>query len=161
MFCPKCGNADQNENTFCRQCGTFLPDFDKIQSKETLPEEHLKANAALNLMSAIVSLTLAVLLYSFFLGRDNTPVLIYITAGFLTAMFFWQVQTFWRTLLVKKQLPKRNKKRPETERQFLAAKTKELLPEADLSNTVPASVTENTTNLLHEKARRKIKQEPS
>ncbi len=154
MFCPKCGNADQKENTFCRQCGTFLPDFDELQAKETLPEEHLKANAALNLMSAIVSMTLAILLYVFFFHRNDTHILIYITAGFLIAMFFWQVQTFWRTLLVKKQFPKRNKETIETKPQFQAAKTKELLPEADLSNNIPASVTENTTRHLSEKTRK-------
>ena len=73
MFCPNCGKSDQEKNSFCRQCGTFLPDFDKIKKREISPEEHLKVNSVLNLMTAIVSITLAILLYSFFLGGENTP----------------------------------------------------------------------------------------
>src|SRR5215204_3258767 len=102
MFCPKCGKADQSPETFCRQCGNYLPDFDKPARKQTTPEEHLKATAALNLMTAIVSATLAILLYLFFFNRLDTPVIIYITAGFLIAITAWQIQTFWRTLLLRK-----------------------------------------------------------
>lgn len=155
MFCPNCGKADQLENTYCRQCGKFLPDFAKLKRRETTPEDHLKANSVLNLMTAIVSLTLAILLYYFYLGKDDTPVLIYITAGFLTAMFAWQVQTFWRTLLLKKQIAK--PKRAEAEqkpKEFESVPTNELLNEADFSDTVPASVVEYTTKNLQEKVRR-------
>jgi len=161
MFCPKCGNADQKPETFCRQCGTFLPDFDKLRRKEIPPEEHLKVNSVLSLMTAIVSGTLAILLHVFFSGRENTPLLIYITAGFLTAMFFWQVQTFWRTRQLKKHLPKRERKeRVKTEALDTnplseSAKTNELLNESDFSNAVPPSVIENTTKHLGEKVRRK------
>jgi uncharacterized membrane protein YvbJ len=42
MFCPKCGNPNQRPETFCCQCGIFLPDYDKLRRKETSPEEHLK-----------------------------------------------------------------------------------------------------------------------
>lgn len=145
MFCPKCGNADQQKETFCRNCGTFLPDFDKLKSKENTPEAHLKANAFLSLMTAIVSLTLAILLYSFFLGKPDTPIIIYITAGFLTAMFFWQAQSFWRTLLLKKQFPKRNS---ETIKELKDAKTGKLLNEPDFENFVPKSVVADTTKNL-------------
>lgn len=161
MFCPKCGNADQKPETFCRQCGNFLPDFDKLQRKEIPPEEHLKANSVLNLMTAVVSGTLAISLHVFFSGRENTPILIYITAGFLTAMFFWQVQTFWRTMQLKKQLPKRKKEdkvnteAPDTNPLIESAKTKELLNESDFSNAVPPSVIENTTMHLGEKVQQK------
>ena len=102
MFCPKCGNADQQPETYCRQCGSFLPDFDKLTKKPISPQEHLKANSWLSLMTAIVSLILAILLYSIFLGKADTPIIIYITGGFLIAMCAWQVQNFWRTLLLKK-----------------------------------------------------------
>lgn len=147
--------------TFCRRCGSFLPDFDKLKSKEISPEQYLTANTVLSLMTAIVSLTLAILLHIFFTGEENTPILIYITAGFLTAMFFWQAQTLWRTLLLKKQFAKTKREdQVETEKLdkkplFEIAKTRELLNEADLSNAVPASVIENTTKHLSEKVERK------
>lgn len=145
MFCPKCGNADQKQNTFCRNCGTFLPDFDKLKTSETSPETNLRANIVLSSMTAIVSLTLAILLYYFFLGKPDTPIIIYLTAGFLTAMFFWQAQSFWRTLLLKKQFPKRN---VETNYELKDAKTGKLLNEPDFEMHVPASIVENTTKNL-------------
>jgi hypothetical protein len=164
MFCPTCGNADQQPETFCRQCGIFLPDFDKLKRKEIPPEDHLRANSVLSLMSAIVSGTLAILLHLFFtLRTEGTPplILIYLTAGFLTAMFFWQAQTFWRTRQLKKHFPKRKKEAqvkpvaPDTNQLFASAQTKELLNEADFSDAVPLSVIENTTTRLGEKVQRK------
>jgi hypothetical protein len=156
MFCPNCGKSDQEENSFCRQCGTFLPDFDKIKKREIPPETHFKANIVLNIMSGVVSITLAILLYSFFLGREDTPLIIYVTAGFLTAMFFWQVQVFWRNLQLKKQFPKRKEFSAEPENKKISndSKTKELLNEADFSDVVPAAVTENTTRDLKVKIER-------
>jgi hypothetical protein len=138
MFCPKCGNADQIENSYCRNCGTFLPDFDKIKSKEISPETHFTANYTLNIMTAAVSLGLAITLYVMFLGRDDTPLVIYLTAGFLTAMFFWQVQIFWRTMQLKKQFPKRGKdEKTKSENKIESVITNKLLNEPDLSQVVP------------------------
>lgn len=155
MFCPNCGKADQPKNSYCRGCGSFLPDFENLKKREIPPEEHLKANAILNIMTAVASLTLAVLLYVFFLGKENTPVLIYVTAGFLTAMFAWQVQIFIRSLKLKKQiiLPKRGNDEEKT-KDLSAAKDRKSLKEADFSNNVPASVTEYTTKDLKEKSKR-------
>lgn len=155
MYCPNCGKADQQVNTYCRQCGKFLPDFDKIKQRETPPEVHLKANSILNIMTAVASITLAILLYVFFLGEENAPVIIYITAGFLTAMFAWQVQVFWRSLILKKQIILPNRaENEENAKELESVPTKELLNEADFSNIIPASVTENTTTNLTEKVRR-------
>ena len=124
MFCPKCGNANQTENTYCRQCGTFLPDFNKLEKKTITPEQHLKANTVLNFLTAGTSLTLAILLYCFFLGQTGTHPVIYATAGFLIAIFGWQVQIIIRTFQLKKHfknpktrrklnLPQRNLKSPQ------------------------------------------------
>lgn len=158
MFCPKCGKSDQQKNTFCRNCGTFLPDFENLKKKETAPEVHLKANSVLSLMTAIVSLTRAIMLYVMFLGKDDTPPIIYVVAGFLTAITAWQVQTFWRNMLLKKHFKKRKTSAEENVADqkvvnFPAAKTKELLNEADFSNFVPTSVVENTTKNLQKTPR--------
>ncbi len=154
MFCPKCGKSEQTPETYCRQCGIYLTDYTKPFKKKIQPEEHLQVNTVLSLMSAVVSLTLAILLHIYFWGKGDTPIIIYITAGFMMAMFFWQAQTFWRTLLLKKHFKKRNiNEKSSTEeknepRVFVAKPTNELLNEADLSNIVPTSVTENTTKSL-------------
>jgi hypothetical protein len=153
MFCPKCGAAEQTQEAFCRRCGTYLPNLEKLAGKEISPETHFKANTLLTFMSAVVSLGLAIALYSVFLGRPDTPILIYVTAGFLTAMFAWQVQVIWRTRLLKKQFPGLNnfaeKGNESSEKNFaVSVETGKLLETADFSNVVPASVTEHTTGLL-------------
>jgi hypothetical protein len=155
MFCPICGKADQLSETYCRQCGNYLNDYTKPAKKTVTPEQHLTANIVLSLLTAVTSLTLAILLYSIFLGKQDTPVIIYATAGFLTAMTAWQIQTFWRSLLLRKHFKKQkretsNQLNTDPEQQFFESKpTRELLNEADLSNVVPLSVIENTTKKLN------------
>ena len=159
MFCPKCGKSEQQKNTFCRNCGTFLLDFENLKPKETSPEEHLKANSFLNLLTAIVSLTLAIILYAMFLGKADTPVIIYVVAGFLTAMTAWQVQTFWRTLLLKKHFKDKKpniesaSENSQTQVKFTPKVTAKLLNEPDFDAQIPASVVENTTRNLQKTPR--------
>lgn len=162
MFCPKCGNPDQKVATYCRQCGSFLPDFDKAAKKITTPEDHLKANTVMSLMTGIVSLTLAIILYSMFLGKEGTSIIVYVVAGFLTAMFAWQAQVFIRTQMLKKQLKRpqideNHAEIPPDSRAFQSRSTNKLLPESDFENVVPASVAENTTSLLKEEVKRSTK----
>lgn len=111
MYCPQCGRGGQLKNTYCRRCGLFLPDLEQLKKREVSPAEHFTANTVLSVMTAAASLTLAATLYAVFFGRADTPVIIYVTAGFLTAMFAWQVQVIWRTRLLKKKFA-------ETERRF-------------------------------------------
>ncbi len=127
MFCPNCGTGGQSAETYCRKCGTFLPDFEKALAKQTTPRDHFTANTVLSVMTALVSATLAVLLYANFLGKDDTPLLIYVTAGFLTAMFFWQVQVIWRSVLLRREFPERNRAIPNA----INEKQAHQLPEAD------------------------------
>ena len=108
-------------------------------------------------LSGLISLVLTILLHILYTGKEGTPVIIYVVIGFLTANFFWQVQTFWRSLQLKKQLPKRREDlemtgeysdKPTINSPY---STDKLLPEADFENIVPASVTENTTKHLKQK----------
>ena len=150
MFCPKCGKADQIAETYCRQCGTFLPDLSKPVKKESPPEENLKVNTVLSLMTVIVSFTLAILLYVFLGFRDNTHPLIYATAGLLIAMGGWHIQTFIRTRRLKKQWKHRNPDNREASKEVTsgAGSTANLLDQPDFSDMVPPSVTDHTTKHL-------------
>jgi hypothetical protein len=156
MFCPNCGKAEQKESSYCRACGEFIPDLsgrNKTAFGGSTPEEQIKMNLTLSLMSAIVSAILAIALYTTYFRRPDTPLIIYIVAAFLLTICAWQASTFSINLKLKKHFKKR---RPtddaETvqpaQNQFQAAKTKELLPEADLTDAIPASVMENTTRKL-------------
>lgn len=161
MFCPKCGKSEQQVNTFCRNCGMFLPDFDKLKSKENTPEAHFAANATLSVMTAVVSLIFAIALHVTFTGKDGTPIVVYLTIGFLTAIFFWQAQVFWRTLQLRKQFPglkRKNENRHVEKTTHIESKeTRELLNEADLREVIPPSFAENTTNKLSEMPKRRSK----
>ncbi|MGZ8842870.1 MAG: hypothetical protein ACXW18_04355 [Pyrinomonadaceae bacterium] len=154
MFCPRCGKAEQSPETFCRQCGLFLPDLSKPVKRQSPPEEHFKANTVLSILTIIASFTLAILLYSFFGFRSTTHPLIYVTAGLLLGMGGWHIQTLIRTRLLKEQWKRRapltesQAARHETPPAFKSASTAKLLTPADFADAVPASVTENTTRHL-------------
>lgn len=151
MFCPNCGAAEQSPETYCRKCGTFLHDFDKPEKRETPAEEHIKVNSTLSIMTAVASLSLAIILYNMFIGLEGTPWIIYVVFGFLVAITAWQVQTFIRTRILKKQFEKMKPKRAEDIGVLDRAVVNEaarLLDEADFQNIVPASVTDRTTKNL-------------
>jgi len=150
MFCPKCGAADQSVETFCRNCGNFLPDFDKVAKKETPAEKHIEINSFFSAATAVISLALAIMLYAMFIGREGTPWIIYLVFAFMMTITAWQVQTFIRTRKLKKQFEKLRPRRDDgPAKATLAPKeTTNLLDEANFENVVPASVTEKTTRNL-------------
>lgn len=147
MFCPKCGTADQAPDTYCRSCGVFLPDLEKIKKKETPIEEHIKINSFFALSTAVVSLMLAVALFVVFISTGSAPLIIYPVFGFLVAITAWQVQTFIRTRILKRQFEKLRPPKPADVSEIRQAKANEL-SEANYDDAVPASVTERTTRKL-------------
>lgn len=148
MFCPKCGKADQSAETFCRQCGTFLPDLSKSAKRESPPEENIKVNTVLSMMTVIVSFTLAILLYIIFGFRETTHPMIYVTAGLLIAMGGWHIQTFIRTRRLNKQWKRRAGQIENRHGSVVSAKTDKQLKMPDFENMVPTSVTDRTTKHL-------------
>lgn len=154
MFCPKCGKADQAPDSYCRQCGTFLPDLSKPFKPERPPQEHLKVNTVLNMMTIIVSFSLAAMLYIMLGFRSNRHPLIYVTAGLLIAMGGWHIQTFIRTRQLKKQWKRRDRHVENDVQMEKAATTGSLLVDTNFENVVPASVTDHTTRHLAEPHKR-------
>ncbi len=152
MFCPKCGKADQMPETYCRQCGLYLLDFSKPIKRESPPEEHLKANTVLSVMTIAASFTLSFLLFLILGFRSFTHPLIYVTAGILIAIGGWHIQTLIRTLMLTKQW-KRRVPLSETQagpHEFKSASTAKLLDQANFADAIPVSVTEHTTRHLTE-----------
>jgi hypothetical protein len=152
MFCPRCGKAEQLAETYCRQCGLYLLDFSKPRKRESPPEEHLKANTVLSVMTIVASFTLSFLLFLILGFRSFTHPLIYATAGILLAMGGWHIQTLIRTLMLKKQWKRRDALREIAAapiEAFKSAATGKLLDQADFADAIPASITEHTTRHLH------------
>lgn len=146
MFCPKCGNADQEPDTYCRSCGIYLPDLNRPTKKQT-PQDHLKANTSLIILSGIVSLVLAVWLYTFLLRDLSIPSYVnYIVAGLLLANFGWQVQTFIRTRMLKKHFVKRDDIGAAPE---IFLKDKDKLKPMSSDEALRQSVVDRTTQKLN------------
>lgn len=149
MYCPKCGIAEQSPETFCRGCGTFLPDLDKAKRSANTPEVHVLANTVLSGMTIVASLTLSILLFLVLAFRPGTHPLIYVTAGLLIAMAAWHIQSLWRSLLLRKHFKENEKRRQASLEQVRGGREPQnLLDPADLSSAVPSSITERTTRDL-------------
>jgi hypothetical protein len=161
MFCPRCGKAEQQPETYCRQCGLFLPDLTKPVKRELPPEDHLKANALLSALTIIASFALSILLYAILGFRSNTHPLIYVTASLLLGIGGWHIQTLIRTLKLKKQWQRRTalsqiqQPSQETQPVVRSATTAKLLEQASLADPLSVSVTENTTRHLVERSQPK------
>ena len=151
MFCPKCGAADQTAESYCRNCGQFLPDPDKPAKKQTAPIEHVKANTVLSAMTLVISFTLSLLLFYNFLGQPGTSPLIYACAGFLFAIGCWNVQTLWRGLLLWRYFKKGKSgivERYQESVQGATVNQEKVLGQAAFDDVVPASITDRTTRKL-------------
>lgn len=147
MFCPKCGKAEQSPETFCRQCGVFLPDLEKTGKTPVKPEVHVQVNLVFSILTMISCFTLAILLYSMLAFRDDTHPLIYASAGLLTAMGFWHTQTFWRSILLRSHF---KKNRHPREASIESVLTDRRLGKPGFESMVPESVTDQTTKQLSE-----------
>jgi cytochrome c biogenesis protein CcdA len=100
-------------------------------------------------LTIVASFSLAAMLYSILGFRPETHWLIYLTAGMLLAMGAWQIQTLWRTLLLKKHFNKKNTPQElELPGNIVADK---LLDQTSFDNMVPLSITEQTTKHLSDK----------
>ena len=149
MYCPSCGRAEQAPETYCRQCGVFLSDFSKPSKREQSPEENLKANTILNVLTIITSSTLAILLYAILGFRENTHWLIYATAGLLIAIGAWHIQTFIRTRQLRRQWQRRaNDQSTEDPASLPNVATSKLLTTPAQDAAIHPTVTEETTRHL-------------
>lgn len=152
MFCPKCGAREQSVDTYCRQCGTFLPDFDSMAKRETPPEANLRANIVLSAITAIVSAIFGILLATDVLGPDYAARLVRAATIFLWCICIWQISIMLRSFKLIKQVGQRNANSDDSPitNELPAAATRSLKT-ADLSDVVPPSVVERTTRQLHNK----------
>lgn len=149
MFCPNCGKADQQKDTYCRSCGEFLPNLNGKYKKRETPADQFKATLIFNIMSAFAAFSMAILLYVFHLGNPNTHWSVYLAAALLISIASWQTASYFNNRKLKKRFIR--EKETETDAEIEAVempKTKRSLNEADFSDDVPASVVEHTTRRL-------------
>lgn len=157
MFCPKCGKPDQAPDSYCRNCGEFLPDLENPRRgrfRKKSPDEQLRVSLTLNLLSAIAGFSMAILLYATHLGKEEVSPSVYLAAAFLLVIGFWQTINFIFGLRLRNQFRKRRNNSSEEdirEKLFSESAAREFLHEADTNEFIaPSSVTENTTRTLDE-----------
>jgi hypothetical protein len=155
MFCPDCGSADQEKNTYCRSCGEFLPDMKGKNRHGTpmTPLDQIKMSLTFNLMSAVAAFGAGIFLLISHLNREGTHYSVFIALSVLFVIGSWQIASFFNNYKLKSRFKKNagnseTDDKKATEKSFTVNKTKELLPQADYEDFVPASVTESTTKNL-------------
>lgn len=147
MFCPNCGKPDQEENTYCRQCGEFLVGTKSLgvfSFGGVTPRQNVNAISLLSLIAALLSLLAALWMY---ITKFNLPVALYLGAAILLCNAFWHLANIYTA----RKLASRILQNPKDEKGQAAmpmAETRELLEPADMSDVIPVTVTENTTREL-------------
>ena len=102
MFCPKCGNADQQPESYCRKCGEFVADYSGssyVLSKilgGSAPSTQINVNLFINLLTIFACF----LLLGFLNGHydavqertgEGPPTVIYLVYAFLVTISAWQI----------------------------------------------------------------------
>lgn len=161
MFCPNCGKAEQKAETYCRQCGVFLPNLEKKTKFGEKPEEQLFISQFLNVITGLTGFGIGIALLYNIWGVENTPIVFYIAMAFSFVIGFWQISIFFINWSLSQHLNRKNlvgdENESDSQTSFQSLETNELLPEADFSNVTPGSITENTTSDLKEKVKRSTK----
>jgi fatty acid desaturase len=150
MYCSKCGEADKNENIYCRKCGSFR--LDSLKKEMTIL---LITNFVIFFcFFAWLLILIWGKIYEYMGGSPVDQSVAYY------GMFFSLIVTVFSNLLfffgvlrkIRKTSISVNTKTKDLNTEPNNLETKDLLPSADFQNVVPSVVEETTRNL--EKVRR-------
>jgi len=148
MFCPKCGSGDQSPESYCRACGGWLtdPDAGRTQGlfRATSREEKIRKIRTLEMVSVGLSLTSAAIIFAFLFGTmDRGLLFLALACGIVVAVY--QAVNMYLGHKVTKTLPRQHSSERKGERDIPAV---ELPARATRQLSVPASVTDHTTEIL-------------
>lgn len=157
MFCPKCGKDEQTANAYCRNCGEWLPDFNKL-TKPTFgydtPVQNVNTTIVFNIISALFAAFVIFAVYSvaFGFGVPNLggyyATLLFIAGACVTCIFGWQITSIFISLKLRRRISRREKIEFKHADNLIQASGQNALP-ADMSNFVaPYRTTEQTTTEL-------------
>ncbi|MFL6468037.1 MAG: hypothetical protein ACJ72Z_08780 [Pyrinomonadaceae bacterium] len=163
MFCPKCGNADQQAESYCRNCGEFLVDYsgssfllNKLLGGST-PATQINVNLAINLLTILACFFLIGFLnghYDALRVRtgEQPPAVVYWVYAFLIFVSAWQTLSLIIGARLRSRLRRKVNAHAMGSQNVKATverrPTLEQLPAPDFAQAIPVSVTEEPTKLL-------------
>lgn len=148
MFCSNCGKADQEENSYCRQCGEFLIGTKRLGAFNfggVTPRQNVNAISVLSLIAAFMSLIAALWMY---ITHFNLPLALFFGAAVLVCNAIWHLTNIYTARKLASRMLKSSKDDAKHQPEVEGLPTKDLLEPADMSDHIPATVTENTTHQL-------------
>ncbi|MEZ5306912.1 MAG: hypothetical protein R2684_07180 [Pyrinomonadaceae bacterium] len=145
MYCPNCGTAEQTSESYCRSCGIYLPKFGDSGKLPKTPAEQFRLSIVFNVLTAVASFSMAIALIVIHAGKDDVHPVIFSAISFMFVIAIWQTISLFNNLKLRNRFVR---KEIETSASLTEKPAHEALPEADFSNVVQSSVTENTTRKL-------------
>ena len=169
MFCPKCGSADQQSESYCRNCGEFVADYStnsylagKILGGST-PSTQVNVNLAINLLTIFACFLLIGFLNGHYDALETrtgeaTPTVIYLVYGFLLVISVWQIFSLVVGARLRGKLGRKKSnavgESSQTEKTLESIETRKLPPHQEaVPLSMPHSVTEESTKILNSKSR--------
>ena len=155
MFCPKCGAADQNTDSYCKRCGEWLPDMSHLgrrhgRLKARTPEQRNRKMRVLESISALMALSSAIIIFLVLAGKLDKD-LLNLAAQLCICTAIFQAVNFAIGRSLQKRLKQGRGSSSDDGRAISFAVTEDApqLNQGDAGQFIPApSVTENTTAIL-------------
>jgi hypothetical protein len=148
MYCSKCGEADQNANSYCRKCGNFL-------SSQMI----IALVLFMNILVFSLCLFSFLQLFSIYMtGEEKSfPNTLNNTWSTFGGLAFVQLITIsylvWLFIKMNRVSSNVHITSEDKQTELTSPETKDFLPPADFQSVIPSVVEETTKNL--EKVRRK------
>lgn len=158
MFCPNCGAGEQSADAYCKRCGQWLPDLKSAtrfgRRRPHTPEQKMRVVLVFNALNAALALFSAVALFTL-LGRHDLSWQVPLAADFCLIICVQQLISFILNLQLRGRFMHRREEPAAAARQTLDGAAAHALGAADAGPFAEVrSVTEHTTELLGEPARR-------
>lgn len=142
VFCPKCGS--KNKGDLCRNCGQTLPNLKELEKSKN-NEKKISVLSTSNFVLASAA-SLFCSFFAIYLLVNNLVEWKFISTAFLILGIVFIISAILS--IYSKFYLKQNDNFEKENGNELSRDTNELLPQADFSQNVPASVIENTTRKL-------------
>jgi len=150
MYCPKCGADHQTPDSYCRQCGEWLPDLNALAKRRLFGkltrEQKIEKIRTLEIISAGLSITALAIIISVLAGGDRQ--MLFLAAVCCLCVTTYQIVNMYLGYKLQKMKRSRANETEVIEGSGVIADSQPALNAPVDQFISPAGVTENTTDLL-------------